>query len=183
MILETIVSTLDADGTAHIAPMGAQETGDDLVIAPFSPSHTLNNLRRHGCAVANFTDDVRVFAGCLTGRRVWPLARAERIDGFRLRDALAHWEMEVVRADLDDLRPRFHCRVVHRASHAPFRGFNRAQMAVIEAAILVSRLHILPRDKIDADLAYLRVALDKTAGPREREAWEWLMEKIQGTTS
>jgi len=35
---------------------------------------------------------------------------------------------------------------VHRASHAPFVGFNRAQAAVIEAAILVSRLRMLRRD-------------------------------------
>jgi hypothetical protein len=62
--------------------------------------------------------------------------------------------------------------------HAPFRGFNRAQAAVVEAAILVSRLHMLPADKIDREIEYLKIAIDKTAGPREREAWEWLMERV-----
>ena len=68
--------------------------------------------------------------------------------------------------------------MVAQRSHAPFRGFNRAQAAVIEAAILVSRLHMLSPDKIDAEREYLRIAIDKTAGPAEREAWGWLMEWI-----
>jgi hypothetical protein len=67
---------------------------------------------------------------------------------------------------------------VHEASHAPFRGFNRAQAAVIEAAVLVSRLHLLPPEKIDSELAYLAIAVGKTAGPAEQEAWGWLQERI-----
>ena len=78
----------------------------------------------------------------------------------------------------DEQRPRFRCRVVHEAGHAPFQGFNRAQAAVIEAAILTSRLHLLPPEKIAAERAYLQIAIDKTAGPGEREAWAWLMAKI-----
>ena len=33
-------------------------------------------------------------------------------------------------------------------------------------------------DKIEAELAYLQIAIDKTAGPREQEAWGWLQERI-----
>jgi hypothetical protein len=68
---------------------------------------------------------------------------------------------------------------VHLAQHAPFLGFNRAQAAVLEAAILTSRLHMLPREKIDSELAYLEIAVTKTSGPAEQEAWDWLMEKIR----
>jgi Protein of unknown function (DUF447). len=78
----------------------------------------------------------------------------------------------------DPERPRFAARVVHEVTHGPFRGFNRAQAAVIEAAILVSRLHLLPAAKIEAEIGYLAVAIEKTAGPREREAWGWLMDRI-----
>jgi len=63
-------------------------------------------------------------------------------------------------------------------THAPFLGFNRAQAAVIEAAILVSRLEMLPRDKIEKEIAYLQIAVGKTAGAPEQEAWQWLMESI-----
>jgi hypothetical protein len=68
--------------------------------------------------------------------------------------------------------------VTFEKTHRPFRGFNRAQGAVLECAILVSRLHMLPAEKIDAELAYLQIAIDKTAGAEEREAWSWLLERI-----
>jgi len=50
---------------------------------------------------------------------------------------------------------------------------------VIEAAILVSRLDRLPAQKIDDEMRYLAIAVDKTAGPVEREAWSWLTERIR----
>ncbi len=78
----------------------------------------------------------------------------------------------------DEQRPRFHCRIVHAASHAPWPGFNRAQAAVLELAVLSTRLHMLPAAKIENELKYLEIAISKTAGPREQEAWGWLMEKI-----
>jgi hypothetical protein len=87
--------------------------------------------------------------------------------------------MAVVSVQEDPQRPRFRCRIIHQETHAPFQGLNRAKAAVLEAAILVSRLHLLPRDKIETEIAYLRVAIDKTASDREREAWDWLMQAIR----
>jgi hypothetical protein len=68
---------------------------------------------------------------------------------------------------------------VHRTTHAPFPGFNRAQAAVVEGAILVSRLFMLPREKVDSEIEYLRIAIDKTAGDNERIAWNWLLQAIE----
>lgn len=179
LILECIVTTVGRDDSVHIAPMGVVEEGGLTVIAPFKPSTTLDNLLHARTAVINYTDDVRIYAGCLTGRRDWPLRPATRVRGRVLEAALAHREFEVDRIDADELRPRVHCRAVHEETHAPFAGFNRAQAAVIEAAVLASRLHMLPREKIEGELDYLRIAIDKTAGPRELEAWRWLMAKIE----
>jgi uncharacterized protein len=178
MIIESIITTTGADGATHIAPMGVIWRDDHPILAPFRPSTTLDNLVHSGCAIINHTDDVRVFAGCLTGRRDWPLKPAERIAGRMLQSALAHQELRVDRIEEDEQRPRFHCRVVHEAAHGAFKGFNRAQAAVIEAAILVSRLNMLPRDKVEREIAYLDIAVSKTAGPREREAWDWLAARI-----
>ena len=71
MIYEAVVSTCNLDGTAHFSPMGYRVDGDMVVLAPFLPSITLENLRRECSAVLNFTDDVSVIAGCLTGRYEW----------------------------------------------------------------------------------------------------------------
>ena len=179
LIRETIVITIDASGRPHIAPLGLIAEGDDWIIAPFRPSTTLDNLMAVPFATASHTDDVRVFAGCLTGRKDWPTRPATHVPGVVLDGALSHAELKVEEVDEDEQRPRFHCRVVHQAMHAPFLGFNRAQGAVIEAAILATRLHMLPRDKIERELDYLQIAMEKTAGPREHEAWRLLIEKIE----
>jgi hypothetical protein len=179
MIRETIVTTVNRSGAVHIAPLGIIADGDGWIIAPFRPSTTLCNLRAVPFAVANYTDDVRVFAGCLTGRSEWPTMASDHGPVPRLAGALAHAELAVTRVTEDEQRPRFHCRVEHLSSHAPFRGFNRAQAAVIEAAILASRLHMLPRHKIESEMAYLETAIRKTAGADELEAWDWIGEKIR----
>lgn len=178
MIRESIIITQDAQGRPHVRPLGHTYRGRQIVLAPFIPSRTLDNLRRSGCAVINYTTDVRIFAGTLTGRFDWPVTPAERIDGARLRDTLTHLELEVETIEEDPVRPHFICNVVHTVNHRPFMGFNRAQAAVLEAAILVSRLDRLPREKVDAECGYLRIAIDKTAGDGEREAWGWLMDHI-----
>ncbi len=173
-IREAVAATADADGGVHLTPLGYRQHGDRIVLAPFHPSRTLDNLRARGEAVLNFTDDVQVIAGCLTGRRDWPVVPSRVVGVPRLADCLAHWELEVVAVHDDDVRPVFECRVVADANHRPFTGFNRAQAAVIEAAVLVSRLDWLPPAEVVDAFVGLRVAVDKTAGPREARAWEWL---------
>lgn len=179
LIHEVMVTTLNAHGDAHSAPMGISEVGDYFVIKPFKPSATYENLKRTGVCTINFTDDVRIFAGALTGHRDWPVHSCEKIEGAYLEAALAHTELEIVKVEDNDPRAVFYGKVAYEANHAPFRGFNRAQSAVIEAAILVSRLNMLPEEKIRQEIDYLTIAITKTAGPREQEAWEWLMTTIQ----
>jgi hypothetical protein len=38
---------------------------------------------------------------------------------------------------------------------------------------------MLAEEKIRSELAYLEIAVAKTAGPREAEAWGWLMARIE----
>jgi hypothetical protein len=178
MIWEAIITTLSTDGVPHIAPMGFREVDGSVVLAPFRPSTTLDNLLATRCAAVNLTDDVRVFAGCLTGRREWPTLPCERVPAVRLRGALAHRELRLLRVEDDEQRPRLHFDVVFEHTYGPFRGFNRAQAAVIEASILVSRLHLLPAEKIADEMKYLAIAIEKTGGPNEREAWAWLVQRI-----
>ena len=179
MINETIITTLNEDGTVHIAPMGVRREDNLFVIAPFKPSTTLNNLERSGQAVINMTDDVRIFAGCLTGHYDWPTINTSVINGKRLEAALSHIEIEVVHQKGDEIRPVFYCSEKHQETHAPFMGINRAKAAVIEVAVLVSRLHMLTDEKIDNEIAYLQIAIDKTASEHELEAWGWLMDRIK----
>lgn len=178
MIFETLVTTLNADGKVNCAPLGARYVGEEVVLMPFKPSATLDNILAGGAAVLNLTTDVRIFAGCVTGRRDWPTLPAERVGGRRLESALAHVELRLLRHRDDHQRPTLHLARVWEQTHAPFPGFNRAQAAVIEGAVLITRLHMLPAEKVDAEMAYLQIAIDKTAGPDELLAWGWLTQAV-----
>ena len=174
VIFETVVTSVAAsvaaDGTPHIAPMGVRYRDDHVLLMPFKPSTTHANIIATGAAVLNILTDTRVFAGCVTGRRAWPTQPAEHINGVRLDCAQRHIELRLARQDDDAQRPVLHMARVHAATHADFNGFNRAQAAVIEGAVLVSRLHMLAAKKADVEMAYLQIAIDKAASAHEHEA-------------
>ncbi|PNG26121.1 DUF447 domain-containing protein [Methylocella silvestris] len=175
MIREVVVTTMNVSGAPHLAPLGAIADGEGWILAPFRPSTTLDNLKAVPFAVANYIDDARVFAGLVTGRRDWPLQKTIEGRPPRLAGALAHAQLTVIDVEDHIQRPRFRCRVASVETHAPFEGLNRAKNAVLEGAVLITRLNMLPREKIDGELAYLSIAIEKTAGPDEREAWSWLI--------
>ena len=178
-IYETVITTVAADGRVHVAPMGVRYAGEQVVLMPFKPSTTLDNVLATRHAVLNVVTDTRVFAGCVTGRRHWPTVAAECIAGARLVCALGHVELELVEHRDDPQRPVLRLARVHAATHAPFMGLNRAQAAVVEGAVLVSRLQMLPMEKIETEMKYLQIAIDKTAAAPEHEAWGWLREAVE----
>lgn len=179
VIHETVVTTTSPGGAVHVAPMGITMTPQTILLKPFRPSVTLDNILATGTAVVNFTTDVRIFAGCVTGRRDWETVPAVTLQGARLVSCLGHSELRLVEQTQDAVRPQLLMRREHEEHHGGFSGFNRAQAAVLEAAVLVSRLGMLEPAKIAAEIAYLRIAVDKTAGPAESQAWEWLLQAIE----
>jgi hypothetical protein len=178
MIFETIITSMDATGNVHITPFGVREQEGFVIISPFKPSTTLENILATKSAVMNLTDDVRVFAGALTKKWRAEVVATQKIQGFRLAEALAHKELTLVNIVEDEVRPQLWMQVAHEENHQSFKGFNRAQAAVIELAVLASRLTMLPKEKIMQEKQYLQIAMDKTAGEREWQAWGWLIEKV-----
>ena len=178
MIHEVIITTKSSDGNIHIAPMGIKMNGEKIFISPFKPSKTLINLTSLGKAVVNFVDDVRIFAGIVSGsKKDWPLTDNKDFEVPRLEYANTHYEISVKSVLDDKTRPKIECTILNKEIHTPFLGFNRAQFSVIEASVLISRLNMLPIDKIENELEYLKIGLEKTSGEREKEAWEWIQKK------
>jgi hypothetical protein len=174
MIIETIVTSSDADGTVNFAPMGVEWGEELIVIKPFLETTTFRNLRESGVAVVNITDDVRIFARAALTSPTFPAHPAERVKGVVL-DAACSWrEVEVVNMDDTPPRSRIETRVVHRGSQRDFIGFNRARSAVLEATILATRTHMLPAQQIRSELERLQVIVSKTAGEREHEAMNFV---------
>ena len=178
VIFEAVVTTVSPSGVPHVAPMGVRYRDAEVILMPFRPSTTLDNIVASGSAVLNIIVDTRVFAGCVTGRKHWPTQPALRVSGVVLDCALSHIELACSARHDDGPRTVLRMARVHEAQHRPFIGLNRAQAAVLEAAVLVSRLHMLPPAKIETEMNYLQIAVDKTAGPEEREAWGWLQDAV-----
>lgn len=178
MIFETIITTINTEGEPHVTPFGVCYEDENVVISPYKPSTTLTNILDTKNAVMNLTDDVRVFAAALTNRQAWQLLSANKLNGYRLENCLQHVELALIEVRDNALRPQLVMQKIYEQHHRPFNGFNRAQAAVIELAVLASRLHILPIEKIQTEMQYLQIAIDKTAGEKELQAWGWLVERI-----
>ena len=170
MIVESILTSLAADGTVNCAPMGVEWGDTEIVIKPFVDTTTFRNLRAMGAAVINLTDDVMLFAQGATGDVIFPHEPARVVRGVVLEAACSWREVEVVSIDDTPPRSRIVTRVVHHGTRREFLGFNRARHAVLEAAILATRTHLLPPPEILAEIARLTIIVRKTAGPREQAA-------------
>jgi hypothetical protein len=174
MIIEGIVTTLNGEGQVNFAPMGVEWGEERLVLKPFLQTTTFRNLTARGTAVFNLVDDVMLLAQGAIGSPQFPWRPAERVAGAVLEAACSWHELEVETIDATPPRSRISARVVHRGRGHEFLGFNRAKHAVLEAAILATRLHLLPAEQLREEMDRLEILVEKTAGPREREAWALL---------
>jgi uncharacterized protein len=179
VIIETIVTTVDPNGSINFAPMGVEWGDDTIVLKPFLETTTFRNLSATGVAVVNLTDDVMLFAQGAVSSPQFPSHPAAVVKGVVLEAACSWRELQVSTVDDKPPRSRIEARVVHRGVKREFIGFNRARNAVLEAAILATRTHLLPAEQIREEFARLQVIVDKTAGPREQEAMAFLTVYVQ----
>ena len=178
MFIESIVTSMGGDGAINFAPMGVEWGEHTIVLKPFLETTTFRNLSATRAAVVNITDDVMLFAQGAISSPQFPWTPASVVRGAVLEAACSWRELEVVSIDDTPPRSRIETRVAHRGQRREFIGFNRARLAVLEAAILATRTHLLPAEQIRADYERLQVIVDKTAGPREREAMALLTEYV-----
>jgi len=179
VIIESILTTMDAAGTVNFAPMGVEWGEEEIVIKPFLETATFKNLSATRAAVVNLTDDVLLFARAAISSPQFPAAPAVVVRGAVLEAACSWRELEVRAIDATPPRSRVVTAVVHRGYRREFLGFNRAKHAVLEAAILATRTQLLLADQIRDEFARLQVIVDKTAGPRERDAMALLTEYVR----
>jgi hypothetical protein len=182
MILEGLVTTTNANGSMHLAPMGPRVAADwsTLLLRPFPTAQTYRNLKAHPVGVLHVTDDVLLLAQAAVGQAPPQEAiAASRVAGFVLTGACRYYEFTV--RSMDESRERMHIEadIVHRGVLREFFGLNRAKHAVVEAAILATRLHLLPPDEVRADFGKLCVLIEKTGGPAEHAAFEFLTAHVE----
>jgi hypothetical protein len=177
-IVEGIISTYNADGVVNISPMGpiVDDSLDRLWLRPFRTSTTFQNLKREGAGVFHITDDVELFAQAAVGQPD-PLPRlvpAKRVRGAIIADACRWFAFEIELLDDSAERTSIVARVVDRGVIRDFLGFNRAKHAVIEAAILATRVHLIDVDELRIEFERLAVPIQKTGAAAECGAFEFL---------
>ena len=95
-----------------------------------------------------------------------------------MQDACRYYEFRVTAIDDRAERVTIDAETVHTGRRRDFFGFNRAKHAVVEASILATRTAFLPRAEIEAEFKRLAVLVDKTGGPREKEAFAFLKQHV-----
>src|SRR5713226_8936472 len=175
MILEGIVTTVSAAGEINIAPMGprVEPTMERLLLKPFRTSRTYRNLREHPEGVFHITDDVLLLAQAAIGgvAPLPPLVPAGRVRGHVLRDCCRYYEFRADSIDDREERCQIDAVVLNSGRVRDFFGFNRAKHAVVEAAILATRVDFLPLEEIEAEFRELHILVDKTGGDQEQQAF------------
>ncbi len=183
MIIEQILTTMDVDGNVNFAPMGVEWGDEEIIIKPYKETTTYPNLKATGVAVVNITDNVLYIARGAISKPQFPWHAAHIVKGAVIEDACSWREVEVRGVDESQDRTRFTTRVVHRGFKREFVGFNRARHAVLEAAILATRIRFLRRNHIVSEFERLQIIVDKTAGSREHEAMQLLTDYVRKAAS
>ncbi len=182
MIIEGIMTTENADGSVNIAPMGPRvdEAWSRLVLRPYQTSTTYRNLKRTGEGVFHVTDDVELLARAAVGAlEPPPLAAVPQVSVPRLADTCRWYALRMESMDDRHERTEIVMRAVGMGRVRDFQGFNRAKHAVVEGAILATRVGLLPIDEIYAQFDRLRTWVDKTGGAAEERAFAMLEEYVR----
>lgn len=179
MIVETILSTLDENSRPHFAPMGVVWGENELIVRPFRTTHTYRHLLATGHAVANITDDVLAFVESALGDVTLPHFQAKVVPGVVFSGACYWRELRVISAAGSPERAEVCCQVVHCGWQRDFLGFNRARAAIIEAAILATRLHLLDEAEVKAELDRYETIVLKTGDEPEYAALQRVRDYIR----
>ena len=172
------MTTINPDGSVNCGAMGVEWGEQRIVIKPYPGTRTLRNLRATGAAVVHLTDDMLLFSQAALGDPQPPIRTATSVEGAILDDACSWREVRVEAIDDAEPRARVSTVVVGSGTGREFLGLNRARHAVLEASILASRARLLEASDIRAELRRLQVLVDKTAGPREREAMAYVTRHV-----
>lgn len=179
-LLEGVVTTTNHDGGTNISPMGPRIDWPTtrLLLRPYQSSQTYQNLARSRRGVLHVVDDVLLIARAAIGRLSASTPTADAPDGYgqRLADCVRWYAFDVESVDTSQDRTEIVCQVVDEGKVRDFFGFNRARHAVIEGAILTTRMHLLSMENVLDEFTRLATIVDKTAGDMERQAFAELQQ-------
>ncbi|MBN1851753.1 MAG: DUF447 family protein [Pirellulales bacterium] len=182
MILEGIVTTTNLDDSTNISPMGPHVDAEmkRFILRPYLETTTYANLRRNGNGVFHVVDDVNLIARAAIGE-LDPLPRlvpCRAVAGSRLADTCRWYAFRIESVENTSPRAQMRAEVIDSGWVRDFFGFNRAKHAVLEAAILATRIHITPYHEILAEMDRFARLVEKTGGKQEKAAYAILVRYV-----
>jgi len=152
-IVETIVTTLNPDGTVNPAPMGiSRGEGLTLIIKPFKTSNTYRNLSENPIACINITSDSSFYLQTAFKDTQFNGLHQPRFNGLRMEQAYANILLRKKSENMiGDYRASFNFEVqgIEYKVLNP-KAFSRGDSATIDAIIHVTRLKaFLNQGKLD----------------------------------
>jgi hypothetical protein len=185
VILEGIVTTVNSEGQVNIAPMGplVESSMEAFVLRPFQTSQSFRNLQISGHGVLHVVDNVELLARAAIDCWDEPpqLEQHPSVDGQILVDCCRWYAFTVRQLDDSSERATIHCEVIEQGRKKDFWGFNRARHAVLEAAILATRVQLLPAEDIRSQMQQLASPVEKTGGDAEHRAFAMLERYIDAS--
>ena len=187
MIVEGLITTTAPDGLPHVAPMGpvVNENKTEWLLRPFQSSTSFSALYTNPNCVFHVIDDVLPLVQLLVRKphqlELSPLSSSEEYSTWLISSACSWYHLHVDHWNTDQPRAEATASLVDHGELRPFWGWNRAKHAVLEAAILATRMHIIEASEIRKQYQSLSSAVEKTAGPREQTAWELLNEFVKAS--
>lgn len=174
-IYEAVVCT-SVDGAPHAAPAGvATDDFRSVRLDLYDTSRSLGAIRARGCFVVDLPRDEHTLFRALYARDGLAFGHATAVDSPCLADAAATIELDLIDAEPMGGLTRVVGRVVEVTRRADVRLINRAAPLLVESLILATRLDLIGRDAVLAQVdEHLRVAQKVAPGSAAAEALERL---------
>jgi hypothetical protein len=176
--INEIIATTEKNGRINAAPIGIIRDGDSLYIRLFTGTHTYDKVLENGWFVANVTHDAWLFAEtALEDLTQDHFMRREGLPVLKDAEAWGLFKCEPYPLDIVIANVEL---VKGEVLRKDFRAFNRGAGLVIEAAVAATRYLALRTDPYYEELMKTQRIINRCGGPREREAMDRLMERIDG---
>jgi hypothetical protein len=174
--INEVIATTEKNGIINAAPIGIIRDGDKLYIRLFTGTHTYDNVLENGWFVANVTHDAWIFAEtALEDLTQDHFYRREGLPVLKDAEAWGLFKCEPYPLDIVIANVEL---VKGEVLRKDFRAFNRGAALVIEAAVAATRYLALRTDPYYEELMKTQRIINRCGGPREREAMDRLMERI-----
>lgn len=175
MIIEGLITCapLVTQSQPHVAALGPVVNPQltEWTLRPFQSSKIYGLLRGNSRCVFHTLDDALPVVQLVLGQTP-ELSFSQIGSGAWVIDQACRWfELEIEAWNISGPRTEATARLVQQADLRPFWGWNRAKHALLEAAILISRAQLMQPEELRQQLSSLRSPVEKTAGPRETQAW------------